>query len=59
MYAHTEFDEVTKMLARIVYYKNSTIPEEKIIAVNKIEKAIEIARKNLGRDTIGFEIEEI
>ncbi|WP_187146417.1 hypothetical protein [Thermococcus sibiricus] len=47
------------MLARIVYYKNSTIPEEKIIAVNKIEKAIEIARKNLGRDTIGFEIEEI
>jgi len=59
MYGHAEFDEVAKMLARIVYYKSSTIPEEKIIAVNKIEKAIEMARKNLGGDIIGFEIEVI
>ncbi len=59
MYGHAEFDEVAKMLARIVYYKSSTIPEEKIIAVNKIEKAIEMARKNLGGDIIGFEIKVI
>jgi len=59
MYGHAEFDEVTKMLARIVYYKSSTIPEEKIIAVNKIEKGIEMARKNLGGDIVGFEIEVI
>jgi len=59
MYAHTEFDEVATMLARIVYYKSSTLPEEKIIAVNKIEKAIEMARKNLGGGIIGFEIEVI
>ena len=59
MYGHAEFDEVAKMLARIVYYKSSTIPEEKIIAVNKIEKAIEMARKNLGGGIIGFEIEVI
>jgi len=59
MHAHTEFDEVTKMLARIFYYKSSTIPEEKIIAVNKIEKGIEMARKNLGGDIVGFEIEVI
>ena len=59
MYGHAEFDEVAKMLARIVYYKSSTIPEKKIIAVNKIEKAIEMARKNLGGDIIGFEIEVI
>ncbi|WP_172672604.1 hypothetical protein [Thermococcus sp. EP1] len=47
------------MLARIVYYKLNSIPEEEIIAVNKIEKAIKIAEKKLGNDIVGFEIEII
>jgi len=47
------------MLARIVYYRRSSIPEEEIIVVNKVEKALEIARKKLGREIMGFEVEII
>lgn len=47
------------MLARIVYYKKNPIPEEEIITVNKVEKALEIARKKLEREIMGFEVEII
>jgi len=47
------------MLARIVYYKKNPIPEEEIIIVNRVEKALEIARKKLEREIMGFEVEII
>ncbi|USG99277.1 hypothetical protein K1720_06950 [Thermococcus argininiproducens] len=47
------------MLARIVYYRLNSIPEEEIIAANKIEKAIEMAEKKLRNDIVEFEIEII
>ncbi|MDK2854457.1 MAG: hypothetical protein PWQ92_1351 [Thermococcaceae archaeon] len=47
------------MLARIVYYKNNSIPEEEIVVVSKVEKAFEIARKKSGKEIISFEVEII
>jgi len=34
-------------------------PEEEIIIVNRVEKALEIARKKLEREIMGFEVEII
>jgi hypothetical protein len=51
--------EVNIMLARIVYYKNNSIPEEEIVVVSKVEKAFEIARKKSGKEIISFEVEII
>ncbi|MDK2783530.1 MAG: hypothetical protein PWP49_1597 [Thermococcaceae archaeon] len=50
---------VRNMLARIVYYKKNSIPEEEIVAVSKVEKALEIARGKLGKDVVSFEVEII
>ncbi|USS40467.1 hypothetical protein NF865_09210 [Thermococcus aggregans] len=47
------------MLARIVYYRRNSIPEEEIVVVSRVEKAFEIARKKLGREIMGFEVEII
>ncbi|ADT84247.1 hypothetical protein [Thermococcus barophilus] len=35
------------MLARIVYYKLNSLPEEEIVVVNSFEKAVEIARRKI------------
>lgn len=50
---------VKNMLARIVYYKRNSIPEEEIVVVSGVEKALKIAREKSGRDIIGFEVEII
>ncbi|WP_175059427.1 hypothetical protein [Thermococcus sp. 2319x1] len=47
------------MLARIVYYKRNSIPEEEIVVVSKVERALEIARRKLGIEVVGFEVEII
>ncbi len=35
------------MIARIVYYKPNSLPEEEIVVVNSFEKAVEIARRKI------------
>ncbi|WP_297548098.1 hypothetical protein [Thermococcus sp.] len=38
-----------KMLVRIVYYMNNTLPKEKIVVTNDIKKAERIAREEMER----------
>ncbi|WP_167886660.1 MULTISPECIES: hypothetical protein [unclassified Thermococcus] len=48
------------MLARIVYYRPNSIPEEEIVVVNSFEKAVEIAKRKLKVvRAVSFEIELI
>ncbi|ACJ16605.1 hypothetical protein TON_1117 [Thermococcus onnurineus NA1] len=48
------------MLARIVYYRENTLPEELVVAVNSIEKAEKIAREKMGEfKAVDFEVEMI
>ncbi|WP_173391293.1 hypothetical protein [Thermococcus paralvinellae] len=48
------------MIARIVYYRQNSLPEEEILIVNSFEKAVEIARKRLKLvRAVSFEIELI
>ncbi|WP_167900842.1 hypothetical protein [Thermococcus sp. LS1] len=48
------------MLARIVYYRANTLPEELVIAVNSIEKAEKIAKEKMEEfKAVDFEVEMI